>query len=263
GTLSGPLKNAQFTGTLEHRDGARAPSRLSGTVRLDGRSDTLGVYADVTADSLSFDGLKGSFPRLPFSGAVAGTVKLNGPLPELETHAALHSAGGAVQGDGVLRLAGGGGDAPDWGARDFTLRARDLDLASWLERAPASLLTFTAQGDVAADSGAAPVGVVRVRVEPSLFAGTPLDSGLAAVRLADRHLYVDSLRLVQPGLIARGGGTLGWGRGDRGTLALDFAADSLNSLDSLLSWVTGSDMTAGGDPGDPDDRAVKPLTGAA
>jgi len=260
GTLSGPLKNAQFTGTLEHRDGTLAPSRLTGTVRLDGRSDTLGVYADVAADSLSFDGLKGSFPTLPFSGAVAGTVKLAGPLPQLETHAVLHSAGGSVQGDGVLLLGAG---APGQGVRDFTLRARDLDLASWLERAPATLLSFTAQGDVAADSGAAPVGAVRVRVEPSLFAGTPLDSGLAAVRLADRHLYVDSLRLVQPGLIATGGGTLGWGRGDRGTLALDFDADSLNSLDSLLSWVTGSDMTAGGDPGDPDDRAVKPLTGAA
>ena len=263
GTLSGPLKNAQFTGTLEHRDGARAPSRLSGTVRLDGRSDTLGVYADVTADSLSFDGLKGSFPRLPFSGAVAGTVKLNGPLPELETHAALHSAGGAVQGDGVLRLAGGGGDAPDWGARDFTLRARDLDLASWLERAPASLLTFTVHGDVAVDSGLPPVGALRLRVEPSLFAGTPLDSGLAAVRLADRHLYVDSLRLVQPGLITTGGGTLGWARGDRGTLALDFDADSLNSLDSLLSWITGSDVTPSGDPGDPEHRGVRPLAGAA
>src|SRR5436309_6617745 len=211
GTLSGPLKNAQFTGTLEHRDGALAPSRLTGTVRLDGRSDTLGVYADVAADSLSFDGLKGSFPTLPFSGAVAGTVKLAGPLPQLETHAVLHSAGGSVQGDGVLLLGAG---APGQGVRDFTLRARDLDLATWVERAPATLLTFTAQGDVAADSGAAPAGVVRVRVEASLFAGTPLDSGLAAVRLADRHLYVDSLRLVQPGLIATGGGTLGWGRGD-------------------------------------------------
>ena len=102
GTLSGPLKNAQFTGTLEHRDGALAPSRLTGTVRLDGRGDTLGVYADVAADSLSFDGLKGSFPTLPFSGAVAGTVKLAGPLPQLETHTVLHSAGGTVQGDGVL-----------------------------------------------------------------------------------------------------------------------------------------------------------------
>src|SRR5216117_1158117 len=127
GTLSGPLKNAQFTGTLEHRDGTLAPSRLTGTVRLDGRSDTLGVYADVAADSLSFDGLKGSFPTLPFSGAVAGTVKLAGPLPQLETHAVLHSAGGSVQGDGVLLL---GASAPGQGVRDFTLRARDLDLAS-------------------------------------------------------------------------------------------------------------------------------------
>src|SRR5256885_10565448 len=49
GTPSGPLKNPQFTGTLEHRDGAPAPSRLTGTVRLDGRSDTLRVYADLTA----------------------------------------------------------------------------------------------------------------------------------------------------------------------------------------------------------------------
>src|SRR5439155_34014 len=71
------------------------------------------------------------------------------------------------------------------------------------------------------------------------------------------------LRLVQPGLITTGGGTLGWTRGDRGTLALDFDADSLNSLDSLLSWVTGSDMTARGDPGDPDNRGVRPLAGAA
>src|SRR5205807_469070 len=55
----------------------------------------------------------------------------------------------------------------------------------------------------------------------------------------------------------------GWTRGDRGTLALDFDADSLNSLDSLLSWVTGSDMTARGDPGDPDNRGVRPLAGAA
>src|SRR2546430_4823154 len=153
GTLSGPLKNAQFTGTLEHRDGTLAPSRLTGTVRLDGRSDTLGVYADVAADSLSFDGLKGSFPTLPLSGPVAGTVKLAGPLPHLEPHAALHSGGGSVQGDGVLLLGAG---AAGQGVRDFTLRAGDLDLASWLARAPASLLTFTARGDVTVDSGAAP-----------------------------------------------------------------------------------------------------------
>src|ERR1041385_3760475 len=33
GTLNGPLKNAEFTGTLEHRDGDRPPARLTGGVR--------------------------------------------------------------------------------------------------------------------------------------------------------------------------------------------------------------------------------------
>src|SRR2546425_7205628 len=32
GTLNGPLRDVQFTGTLEHRDGARPPTRLTGTV---------------------------------------------------------------------------------------------------------------------------------------------------------------------------------------------------------------------------------------
>ena len=80
GTLTGPLKNAQFEGTLEHQDGSRPPSKIAGTVRLDSRTDTLGAYADVTADSVSFDGLRGSFPTLPVHGAVAGPVKLAGTL---------------------------------------------------------------------------------------------------------------------------------------------------------------------------------------
>src|SRR5581483_7822948 len=34
GTLAGPLHDAEFTGTLEHRDGTRPPSRVRGTGRL-------------------------------------------------------------------------------------------------------------------------------------------------------------------------------------------------------------------------------------
>src|SRR5207244_12301718 len=83
GTLTGPLRNAQFSGTLAHRDGDRPPSKIAGTVRLDSRGDTLGIYADVSAASLSFDGLRGSFPDLPLQGAVAGPVKLAGTLHSL------------------------------------------------------------------------------------------------------------------------------------------------------------------------------------
>src|SRR5947208_1841248 len=86
GILNGPLRDAQFAGRLEHRDSARPPSVLTGSVRLDTRGEALRIYADVTADSLSFEGLRGSFPTLPLQGAVTGPVKLAGPLGALETH---------------------------------------------------------------------------------------------------------------------------------------------------------------------------------
>src|SRR5207247_451273 len=149
--------------TLEHRDGARPPSALTGSVRLDTRSDALGIYADVTADSLSFDGLRGSFPTLPLQGAVTGPVKLAGPLGALETHVDLHSRGGDVRGDGTLML-----DLPHYGAHDLQVTARDLDLAHWLGRvAPPSRLSFTVRGDFVGDSAVPPLGTVQAILEPS------------------------------------------------------------------------------------------------
>src|SRR5256885_14195161 len=181
GTLTGPLRNAQLVGTLEHRDGDRPPSALTGSVRLDTRGETLGIYADVTADSLSFDGLRGSFPALALQGAVTGPVKLAGPLGALETHVDLHSRGGDVRGDGTLRL-----DLPHYGAQDLQVTARDLDLAHWLGRAgPPSRLSFTAQGDFVGDSAVPPLGTVQALLEPPLLAVAGVDPRALSVRLAD------------------------------------------------------------------------------
>src|SRR5436189_5287385 len=194
GTLTGPLRDAQFAGRLEHRDGARPPSVLTGNVRLDTRSEALRLYADVTADSLVFDGLRGSFPTLPLQGAVTGPVKLAGPLGALETHVDLHSRGGDVRGDGTLIL-----DLPHYGAQDLQVTARDLDLAHWLGRvAPSSRLSFTINAEFAGDSAVPPLGTVQAILEPSQFAGAGLDSGAVRVRFADRRLYVDSLRVAGP-----------------------------------------------------------------
>ncbi|HYT05910.1 MAG TPA: translocation/assembly module TamB domain-containing protein [Gemmatimonadales bacterium] len=245
GTLTGPLRDAQFSGTLEQRDGDRPPSKVSGTVRLDNRTDTLRVYTDVTADSVSFDGLRGSFPTLPLRGAVVGPVKLAGPLAALETHVDVRAAGGAgavggaLEGNGVLML-----DFPHYGARDFVLRARDLDLARWSGRGPESRLSFTAAASFTGDSAGPPAGALSATLSPSSFVGAALDSGRAIVRFADRRVYLDSLRITQPGLITTGTGSLGWARGTRGALALDFDADSLRALDSLASWLAGSDTAA-------------------
>ncbi|HZI21659.1 MAG TPA: translocation/assembly module TamB domain-containing protein, partial [Gemmatimonadales bacterium] len=261
GTLTGPLKDAQLAGTLEQRDGDRPPSRLTGTVRLDTRGERLGVYATVTADSLSCDGLRGSFPDLPLQGAVTGPVRLAGTLGAMETHVDLRGVGGGggggsvLRADGVLAL-----DLPHYGARDLDLVARDLDLAHWLGGAPSSRLGFTLRGSLTGDSGVAPTGAMHVTVEPSELAGAVLDSGAARVRFADRRLYVDSLRLAQPGLITTGAGSLGWSRDAHGQLALDFDADSLSGIDSLVAWLAGPDTSGSADP--PPD-ATRSLTGSA
>src|SRR5216110_155393 len=261
GTLTGPLRDAQFAGTLEHRDGERAPSALTGSVRLDTRGEVLGIYADVTADSLSFDGLRGSFPTLPLQGAVTGPVRLAGPLGALETHVDLHSRGGDVRGDGTLML-----DLPHYGARGLTVTARDLDLAHWLgRRAPPSRLSFSLRGDFEGDSAVPPVGTLQATLEPSQLAGASVDSGAARVRFADRRLYVDSLRITQSGLVTTGSGSLGWTRGTGGQLALDFGADSLTALDPLVGWLGGGSPDPLDDPGGGSrgDARNTPLAGAA
>ena len=266
GTLSGPLTNAEFRGTLWHQDGDRPVSTVTGSMRLDTRSEMLGIYADVQADSLWFDGLRGSFPTLPLHGAVFGPVKLAGPLSALETHVDLHSSGGEVRGDGTLLL-----DLPHYGARGLNVVARDVDLARWLgggARVPPSRLTFTLRGDVAGDSAVPPVGTVHALLEPSQLAGASLDSGAVSVRFADRRLYVDSLRVTLAGLVTTGAGSLGWSRDSRGLLALDLDADSLGTIDPLVAWLAsggggGGGGSAGDASDDPADGKATPLAGTA
>src|SRR3989454_1873623 len=242
GTLTGTLKNATFSGTLRHHDGDRPASVVRGVVGLDFRSDVLGVFTDVHADSLSLDGLTGRVAAFPLRGTLTGTIRMNGDLRGVETHAdlAMLGGGGAVRGDGTLLL-GARDMHPGFGARGFTLHAQDLNLQRWLTRGSASpsRLTFTATGSVAADSVTKPTGELAGMLAPSLFAGTIIDSGATKVRFAAGKLLVDSLRLQQPGLLTSGRGSLGWQPPDHGTLTLDFDADSLSVLDSLVTWFAG------------------------
>jgi hypothetical protein len=242
GTLSGPLLDAQFSGTLRHHDGAAPASVVRGVVRLDGRGDTLGIFADVTADTLSFDGLRGSFPGLPLAGAVAGPVRLAGSVADLETHVDWTAAGeaGRLRFDGRLVL------LPDrTGARAATLDLRDVNLARWLRNGPHSRLNFTASGDVVASTSGDAAGAVQARLAPSLFAGTVVDSGAAGVRFAGHEVLVDSLRFRQPGLATTAHGALGLAAPASGELRFDFEADSLNALDSLVAWATHNAATPG------------------
>ena len=256
GTLTGTLKNAMFSGTLRHHDGMRPVSRIRGVVGLDSRTEVLGVFADVRADSLSLDGLTGRIANFPLRGSLTGTIRMKGDIAGLETHADLDmlGGGGAIRGDGTLLL-GARGVHPGYGARRFTLRGQDVNLQRWLLRnGPPSRLTFSATGTVAGDSTTTPTGAFSVAVAPSLFSGTIIDSGATQMHFADGKLYVDSLRLQQPGLLTHGSGSLGWRRPDRGTLVFGFAADSLSVLDSLLTWIAGPQATAAGEGSTPEEK---------
>src|SRR5437773_9536776 len=248
GTLTGTLKHTVFSGTLRHHDGDRPVSVVRGVIGLDTRTDVLGVSADVRADSLALDGLTGRIAHFPLRGTLAGTIRLSGDITGLETHVDLDmlgGGGGGVRGDGTLLL-GARGAHPSYGARDFTLHAQDVNLKRWLVRpgAPPSRLSFTANGSVGADSVTTPTGAVSLFLNPSFFAGAVIDTGATRVRFADGQLFVDSLRVQQPGLLTSGSGALGWRRPDHGTLVLDFAADSLSVLDSLVTWFAGPSVVA-------------------
>ncbi len=248
GTLTGTLHQARFSGSLRQRDGDRPASVARGVVALDSRTDTLGVVAELTVDSLSLDRLH------PLRGAVAGTIKLDGSLAALETHADLvrlgAGSGERVKLDGVLVLG-----MPGYGVRDFRLQLHDVNLQRWLAGGPPSRLALTVTGSLVGDSLNPPSGDLTAAVAPSFFAGTIVDSGAAKLHFADRRLYVESLRLEQPGLLTRGSGSLGWERPTHGTLSLDFDADSLSVLDSLVTWLAG--------PGVAGPSPAEALTGSA
>ena len=182
GTLNGSPLDAEFVGLLRHRDGERPASEARGRFRVDARRDTVALDIDATVAPLALAGLQGSYPGLRVDAALAGTVRLSGPMDSLATHVELSAArnGGTVRGDGILVL------LPNQrGARDLTVRATDLDLSRWTPGAPHSRLTFDARLDLAADSTAVQGGALALALGPSTFVGTPLDSATAGLRVID------------------------------------------------------------------------------
>jgi autotransporter translocation and assembly factor TamB len=252
GTLSGRIRNVRFSGSLRQHDGSAPVTVAHGSLGFDSRTDTLGVMADLTADTLSFDGLRSSFPSLPVQGSVAGTVRATGTAGALSTHLDLTgiSKSGHVKADGTLDL-----DAGRFGSRDAALSWSDLDPQDWLPGAPPSRLAGRATGTLQTDPGRAPEGAFAAVIDPSMVAGTAVDGGWAGVRFADGHLYLDSLLLHGTGIRVTGLGDIGWRRPANGSLIVDIEADSVDGLDSLLTWATGVSRAP--------DGTVAPLIGDA
>ncbi|HEU5217443.1 MAG TPA: translocation/assembly module TamB domain-containing protein, partial [Gemmatimonadales bacterium] len=233
GSLTGPWKDVVFDGTAEHRDDSRPPSRLAGRVRLDTRGAVLGLETDVVLDSLSFEGIRRTFPALKAEGALGGRVKLAGTLDRLAVDV---EVGGAI---GRIHAVGGATVSPPrWGADSLRVTFTELDLRALTGTGPQTRLAGRADATGLVDAGVAPDGRLAVTLGPGQIREFALDSAVALVSAADSVIRLDTLRAHFAEGRVDGGGTIGWAAPRSGLMAFHAVAKTLEPFDSIAMRLT-------------------------
>jgi len=232
GTLDGPMRNVTFAGSARHRDGDRPLSAMSGTLRLDSRTDELGVAMDVELDPLSFDGIRRGFPSLASSGSVRGTLQMEGRLSDMQVDAELTGEVGDIVAHGRVTMM-----PPRWGADGLRVQFARLDLNALRGKGPVTSLF----GEVAVSGTAVeaepPAGTIELALSHGQVREWTIDTVYTRAGIVDEIIRVDTLYTEWKGARAGGSGTLGWRRPHTGTMAFTLAADSLTAFDSLLMAV--------------------------
>ncbi len=240
GRLDGAWLTPTFNGELTHDDEPRPQSVVRGSIRLDARGETLGVWAEVDLDPLSLDGLAGSFPALSeVGGAFSGRLGLAGYLDSVAVDATLRGRGGAIDARGVLNLGTG-----DWGAHTLAVVLRNVDLHAFHRTFPETRLY--ARGE-ARGTGFDPTARWRlaINVDTSVVHGLAVDSARAVVALADSSLTIDALRGWGNAFRMDGRGSLGLAAPRRGVLTVSGRVDSLAIFEPFLAtWLGPPDTSA-------------------
>ncbi|MBP2648192.1 MAG: hypothetical protein H6Q77_1816 [Gemmatimonadetes bacterium] len=234
GSLDGPLTNATFTGTARHKDGARPESIVDGYLRLDSRTDSIKVAADVTLAPLSFEGIRATFPSILSEGTLRGRVKLDGPVERLFVDGEVQGEIGVVKGSGTVTIL-----PPRWGADSLKLDFAHLDLQALTGREGRTSLDGRIEATGVMDTLVAPEGRVNLVLGPGVFRGVHLDTLTVGAQVRDSLVTIDTAWARGSGMILAGAGTVGWARPNRGSMDLTLEADSLVELDSLAQELTG------------------------
>lgn len=234
GTLDGPWRQFQFSGTLRQRDDPYPPSTVRGVLRVDSRRDTVGIWADWAVDSLSLPGLQTSYSWLDLDGSFAGDLKLSGYLDSLELSADLAGPAGRIRARGSLVAL-----APPWGAHEIEVEFSRLDLGTLRSSLPQSQLNGRIRASARWDSLGPLRGQMTLLLDSSRVAGTPIDSGSGLLEVSDSVLLVDSVSLWAPGFALSGKGSLGLAENREGSTVLRGRSDSLATFWPLASWLWG------------------------
>lgn len=233
GVLSGFWLNTEFSGALWHRDGDHPFNRVSGSLRFDSRGDTLGVYADLSLDSLYLAGIQPSYPMAPPEGVVAGRFSTSGRVDSLPFSLDVIGPGGQVVASGYFVF------LPDRVAV-FALDANvaGLDASHFYPGILSTELSGRVTGEAVADTGQATRTDLVVDLGFSRVAQAPLDSVRGRLGLADSLLNTD-LRVWSQRLRGEMSGNLGLTASRQGTLNATVNADSLGTVRPLIDDLYG------------------------
>jgi translocation and assembly module TamB len=205
---------------------------VRGVLRVDSRGDTLGLWANLSLDSLSLDGLRSSYPVLRVRGALGGDLKLAGYLDSLALSARLAGPAGRGTAEGALLFLG-----PRRGFRWLDASFANLDLHRLNDTLPRTALDGRLQGGAVLDSTTAPQASGQLALAKSSVAGSPLDSLFGRFTLADSVFRVETLSVYAPGLIATARGGLGLGGSKEDSLRVLTRSDSVGVVAPLARWL--------------------------
>jgi translocation and assembly module TamB len=233
GTLDGPWRDATFEGALTHGDGDGPTSSARGTARLT-LADTVRLVADLTADSVSFDDLARTYTGLPLHGAVAGHVRVEGPVTALAVDGDLAGPAGRV-------VVGGTVGAQDSVAR-LQLRGRfeGVDLAPHFTWAPRTALAGSFATDLRVPTGGATspaTGTVLVTLARSRAAGVTLSGAGLALTLDTGAIRLDTLFAEHPSGRLDGSGSLGRPGAPPGRIHVVARSDTLAAFAPVARWL--------------------------
>jgi autotransporter translocation and assembly factor TamB len=235
GALEGAWANATFTGDFAHRREGFAPSFASGWVRLDVRRDTVGAFGDLRLDSLQWDALRPDYPTIPFLGAMAGTLTLDGFFDALTLQGSMAGPHGTLDGGGTFVAV-----ETHLGARDLDTRFTGLELVALAERLPGTVLDGRIRGRYETDTLRPPIVDLQVDLGRSTVGGSRVEGASAAVRIESDMLVVDSLRAALLGAVLQGAGRLALTGQASDSLVLGLHAQSVSELQPVVQRLGGA-----------------------
>ncbi len=233
GTLSGPWLNATYEGELRYADAPLPETVARGSVHLDARGDTLGVWSDVVFDSLHLASFHSTYAGFGIDGEWAGRVSLAGRLDSLAVDAELQGPGGVARVAGALILLPQRG-----GTQALTVEFAELDLQTADPELPETRLFGRLVGRGAFWPEAALALDAHLAIDSSVVQGVSIDSAQLVIGVADTLARVDTLQVWARKLRVEADGGFGLAAPRAGTLRFVATADSIGTLEPAVeSWL--------------------------